>query len=284
MKLELRQVQKTYSDFKLDCSLEVKEGQVTGLIGRNGAGKSTTFKAVLGLIQLEQGAVLIDDVDVKKWDANDKQRLSVVLSESGFSNYLTVADIIKIMGAMYEKFDKQTFEKQCQKFSIPLKKTIREFSTGMKAKLKILIAMSHKAELLILDEPTTGLDVMAREEILDLLHAYMQDEKNSILISSHISSDLESLCDDIYLIEDGKIILHEETHVLLDEYAILKVSKEQFEDMDKAYLISIKEEAYGYRCLTKEKQFYQENYPELTMEKGSIDGVYSVLVQGKAVN
>lgn len=284
MKLELRQVQKAYSDFKLNCSMEVRSGQVTGLIGRNGAGKSTTFKAVLGLIQIEQGSVLIDDVDVKRWDAKDKQRLGVVLSESGFSSYLTVADVIKIMSAMYEKFDKQAFEKLCKKFSIPLKKTIREFSTGMKAKLKVLIAMSHKAELLILDEPTTGLDVMAREEILDLLHSYMQDEKNSILISSHISSDLESLCDDIYLIEDGRIILHEETHVLLDEYGIIKVSREQYEAMDKTYLMSVKEESYGYRCLTKEKQFYLENYPELTIEKGSIDGVYSVLVQGKAVN
>jgi ABC-2 type transport system ATP-binding protein len=144
--------------------------------------------------------------------------------------------------------------------------------------------MSHEAEFLVLDEPTTGLDVMAREEILDLLHTYMQNDNHSILISSHISSDLESLCDDIYLIENGKIILHEETHTLLDEYAVLKVTPEQYQNLDKKHLISVKKETFGYSCLTKEKQFYQENYKEITMEKGSIDGIYSVLVQGKAVN
>ena len=143
--------------------------------------------------------------------------------------------------------------------------------------------MSHKAELLVLDEPTAGLDVMAREEILDMLHTYMQNEQNSILISSHISSDLESLCDDIYLIDDGKILLHEETHVLLDEYAILKVTGEQYHILDKAYLLAVKEDSFGYSCQTNEKQFYMENYPELAIERGSIDGVYSVLVQGKEV-
>ena len=283
MKLELNHVMKNYGDFKLDCTMEVQKGQVTGLIGRNGAGKSTTFKAVLGLIHIDGGTIFVDGKDIKEWTVKDKEKIGAVLSESGFSGYLTVPDIIPIMQALYSEFDKAEFLEKCDRLSIPLKKQMKEFSTGTKAKLKVLVAMSHKAELLVLDEPTAGLDVMAREEILDMLHTYMQNEQNSILISSHISSDLESLCDDIYLIDDGKILLHEETHVLLDEYAILKVTGEQYHILDKAYLLAVKEDSFGYSCLTNEKQFYMENYPELAIERGSIDGVYSVLVHGKEV-
>lgn len=283
MKLQLNQVQKRYGDFSLNCTMEVKNGQVTGLIGRNGAGKSTTFKAVLGLIHLDGGMVLAEGNDVRGWTARDKERLGAVLSDSGFSGYLTVLDVISILSAMYERFDREGFIRKCQHFDIPMKKQIKDFSTGMKAKLKVLTAVSHGAELLVLDEPTAGLDVMAREEILDMLHSFMQDEKNSILISSHISSDLEKLCDDIYLIDNGKIILHEPVHVLQDEYAVLKVTASQYADLDKTYLLAVKRDSFGYRCLTKVKQFYQENYPEVTVEKGSIDSVYALLVSGKEV-
>lgn len=284
MKLELKNITKHYGDFTLDCTMELQPGRVTGLIGRNGAGKSTTFKALLGLIHMDGGMILADGREIKEWSLKEKEKLGVVLSESGFSGYLTVLDIVSILKSMYQKFDKEDFLAKCNHFSIPLKKQIKEFSTGMKAKLKVLTAISHEAAVLILDEPTAGLDVMAREEILDMLHDYMQEEQNSILISSHISSDLEALCDDIYLIDNGKIILHEDTHVLLDEYAVLKVSEEQYQTLDKTYLLAVKEDSFGYRCLTNEKQFYLENYKELTIEKGSIDGVYSILVTGKEVH
>lgn len=284
MKLELNHVVKSYGDFKLDCTMALQSGRVTGLIGRNGAGKSTTFKAILGLIHMDSGTILADGKEIKEWSLAEKEKLGVVLSESGFSAYLTVSDIVSVLNAMYSRFDKDDFLEKCRHFSIPLKKQIKEFSTGMKAKLKVLIAMSHEADILILDEPTAGLDVMAREEILDMLHTYMQSEQNSILISSHISGDLESLCDDIYLIDDGKIILHEDTHVLLDEYAVLKVTEEQYKGLDKTYLLAVKEGSFGYSCLTSERQFYQENYPELTIEKGRIDSVYSILVSGKEVH
>ena len=133
------------------------------------------------------------------------------------------------------------------------------------------MAMSHQAEILILDEPTSGLDVMAREGILDALRAYMEQEERAILISSHISSDLESLCDDFYMIHAGKIILHEDTDVLLSDYAVLKVAEEEYEKLDQQYLIKIRKEAYGYRCLTNQKQFYMENYPDVVIENGKID-------------
>ena len=156
---------------------------------------------------------------------------------------------------MYKKFDKSDFIAKCEHFSIPLNQKIKEFSTGMKAKLKVLLAMSHGAKLLILDEPTSGLDVVVRNEILDLLREYMEDEDNSILISSHISSDLEGLCDDVYFIENGQIIMHEETDNVMDEYGILKVTPEQYEKLEKEYIICMKKDKYGCTCLTNQKQY-----------------------------
>ncbi|MDE7038222.1 MAG: ABC transporter ATP-binding protein, partial [Lachnospiraceae bacterium] len=156
------------------------------------------------------------------------------------------------------------------------------FSTGMKRKLQVLAARTHKARLLILDEPTAGLDVIARDELLDMLRAYMEQEDRAILVSSHISSDLEGLCDDIYMINDGKIILYEETDVLLDNYGILKLTDEQYEKLDKKHILRHKKEEFGYSCLTDERQFYQENYPDDAVEKGTIDELILMMIRGKA--
>lgn len=282
--LKLEHVRKDYKNFTLDCSLEVKPGCVTGLIGQNGAGKSTTFKSILGLIRIDGGTVEILGKDVKYFSAEDRQQLGVVLSDSGFSAYLTAGDLIPVLDSLYDKFDKAYFLAQAEKFHLPLDKKIKEFSTGMKAKLKVLAAISHEAKLLILDEPTAGLDVVARDELLDMLREYMeQEESRSILISSHISSDLETLCDDLYMIHEGKIILHEDTDVLLSDYALLKVDEKQYESLDKQYLLRVRKENYGYSCLTSQKQFYLENYPQVAVEKGNIDELITMFIRGKEV-
>ena len=280
MKLEFNQVVKKYDGFMLDCTMTVEEGCVTGLIGRNGAGKSTAFKAALGLIRLDDGTVTLDGRDVASLDAKEKEKIGVVLSDSGFSSYLAVKDVVCIMKGMYKNFRKEEFLERCKRFGLPLDKQIKDFSTGMKAKLKVLTAMSYGAKLLILDEPTAGLDVVARDEILDMLRNYMESGENSILISSHISSDLEGLCDDVYMIDNGKIVLHEETNVLLDEFGVLKVTQEQYDKLDKAYVMSKKKEAFGYALLTREKRFYQENYPEIAIEKAGIDQIITLLISG----
>ncbi len=281
MKLEFNQVVKKYDGFQLDCTMTVEEGCVTGLIGRNGAGKSTAFKAALGLIRIDGGSVTLNGKEVASLTAKEKENIGVVLSDSGFSSYLAIKDVVCIMKGMYKNFRKDEFVERCKRFGLPMDKQIKDFSTGMKAKLKVLTAMSYGAKLLILDEPTAGLDVVARDEILDMLRDYMESGENSILISSHISSDLEGLCDDVYMIDNGKIVLHEETNVLLDEFGVLKVTEAQYEELDKAYIMSKKKEAFGYALLTREKRFYQENYPEIAIEKAGIDQIITLLISGK---
>lgn len=282
--LKIEDLKKQYGTFSLDCSLEVKPGCITGLIGQNGAGKSTTFKAVLGLIHSDGGSIHILGKKMQDFTARDRQKLGVVLSDSGFSGYLSVNDVIPVLEQLYQSFDKKFFLEQMRRFNLPGDKKIKEFSTGMKAKLKVLAAISHDAKLLILDEPTAGLDVIARDELLELLREFMErDEERAILISSHISTDLETLCDDIYMINDGKIILHEDTDVLLGAYALLKADEGQFARLDKRYILSVKKESFGYSCLTNQKQYYAENYPGLAIEKGAIDEVIKMMIRGDRV-
>ncbi len=279
--LKIVDAKKQYDDFILDCSMEVRQGCITGLIGKNGAGKSTTFKAALDLIHLDGGKVEIFGKNATQLSAADKQNFGVALSDSGFSNYLTIRDISCILQAMYKKHDVSRFLETCQNFQLPLNKRLMDFSTGMKTKLKLLVALSHEAQFLLLDEPTLGLDVVARDEMLEMLRQYMEeDESRSILISSHISSDLEGFCDDIYMIDEGRIILHEETDVLLSNYALLKLNPEQFAQLDRQYILRYKEEPYGYCCLTNQKQFYLENNPEAVIEKGNIDDLIVMMIGG----
>lgn len=281
--IRLHNIKKQYPQFQLQCSLEVPQNCVTALIGPNGAGKSTTFKAILGLLRLDEGEIELFGKPLCRLTVQDRTMLGIALSNSCFSGYLKIQDIIPILSQLYPQFQKEYFIKQCQDFSLPLNKRINDLSTGMRAKLKILIAISHQARLLILDEPTTGLDVLAREEVLDMLREYMLSGDRSILISSHISSDLEGFCDDLYLIHDGRILLHEETPTLLDSYGILKVTEEQYRLMNQTYLMRKKREPYGYRLLTTHKSFYLDNTPELTIEKCSIDEVILMMTKGESI-
>lgn len=282
--LKIKDLRKSYGTFELNCSMEIPAGCITGLVGSNGAGKSTTFKSVLGLISIDGGSIEVFGKEIHTWTKAEKQRMGVVLANGGFNTYLTMKDMETVLSRMYPRFDRAMFREYCRRYQLPADKRIKEFSTGMLAKAKILAAITHKADLLLLDEPTTGLDVLAREELLDMLRAYMEEnEERTILISSHISTDLEGLCDDLYMIDNGEIVLHEEMDVLLGQYGILKVAQSQFDAMEKQYLLRVMKESYGYRCLTREKQFYMENYPNLALEKGNVDEVIAMMVKGEAI-
>ena len=238
--LKLEHVAKHYKEFDLECTMEVPPGCVTGLIGKNGAGKSTTFKAILGLIRCDSGSIHVFGKPAAQLSAADKQQIGVVLSDSGFGGYLTIQDLVPVLCSLYPSFRREDFLKKCRGLSLPLTKKIKEFSTGMK-------------------------------------------QKRSILISSHISGDLEGFCDDLYMIDNGKIILHEDTDVLLSDYAILKMTEEQFGSLDKAYILRLRKEPYGYSCLTNQKQFYLENHPEITVERGNIDELILMMAKGQTL-
>ena len=283
MMIQAVDIQKKYEGFQLNCSMELEEGCITGVVGQNGAGKTTLFKAILGLIALDGGEVKVFGKNPRQLEKEEKECIGAALSSGSFSEYLTLGEVSGICKNMYTKFNENSFKEQCRQFGLPMDRKIKTFSSGMRAKAKVIIAMGHQAKLLILDEPTAGLDVVARDEILELMRDYMEDGERSILISSHIYSDLEGLCDDIYMIHKGEIVLHEETDNLLAKYGLIKVDENQYEKLDKQYLLRRKKESFGYSCLTNERQFYLENYPKIVVEKGNIDEVITMTIKGERV-
>ena len=260
--LKVNHVQKTYSHFHLDCSLEIKPGSITGIIGKNGSGKTT--------LHIDSGDIILLDKDYKDVDKN---KIGCTLANISLCEYLKLKDLMNLLNNTYKDFDLDYFLQKCKQYQFPLDKKINEFSTGMKTKLNVLIALSHHASFLILDEPTNGLDVLAREEIIDLIREFMEEDENR--------SDLEGLCDDIYMIDDGKFIFHETTDCLLDQYGLLKLTEEQFNQVDHNYFIKTRKENYGYTALTNQKQFYQENYPEIIIEKNNFDTLFSMMLRGE---
>lgn len=275
---------KTYQEFKMDCSMQIESGRITALIGDNGAGKSTLFKSILGIVSLESGEVLLNGTEVGHLKIKDKINIGAVFSDSGFNEVLTITEIICILQSMYKKFDLDMFRLLCEQFKLPLNKKIAAFSAGMKAKLKTIIAITHEAEVLILDEVTSGLDVIARNEVLDLLREYIEKKEDStILISSHISSDLETLCDDLYMMKSGKIIFYATVDEVMNDYGVLKLTASQYEKIEKEYLLAFLKEPYGYRCIVKERKYFKENNPEIILEKVSIDDLVFIMNKGEVV-
>ena len=203
MLVRLENVQKHYKQFDLNCSLEVQPGCITGLIGQNGSGKTTTFKSILGLIKTEGGSIEILGKNPRELDTEDKKKIGVVLSDSGFSEYMTVKDLITVMEKLYEKFDRQGFEEKCRKFQIPGNKRMKEFSTGMKAKIKLLVAISHQAEFLLLDEPTAGLDPQGRESILENIRAYQKAKHATVMMVSHAMEEVARMTDRLLVMDHG---------------------------------------------------------------------------------
>ena len=282
--LKVSNVKKVYPGFELNCSLELLPGHVTGLIGPNGSGKTTLYKSILNLIKIDGGEIEIFGRPFKELSNEDKRNMGVVMAESGFSGYITIKDVRAILESFYPQFDGEFFDAMVARAGLNPKKKLKEYSTGMKVKVKLIAAMSHNAKLLILDEPTAGLDVIARDEILDYLREYIEkDEERSILISSHISSDLENFCDDLYMINEGQIILHEDTDKILSDYALLKLSEADYAAIDKQYILKIKKQKYGYDALTNQKGFYIENYPQITIQNGSIDELIMMMIGGESI-
>ena len=228
--LDIRNLTKQYKGFTLDnISFSLPQGCILGLIGENGAGKSTTIRSILGSIKYD------GDIEVlgQPISAKLKNRIGVVLDEVGFPEKLNANDINKIMKNMFSSWDEKLYNEYLDKFDLPKNKAFSDFSKGMKMKLGIAVALSHHAELLILDEPTSGLDPLVRDEIIDILNDFTREENHSILISSHIVSDLEKLCDYIAFIHKGRLMLCEEKDSLLEQYVFINTTEEQLAELDE---------------------------------------------------
>lgn len=280
--ITMKDVNVTYPGFQLDCSMVVKKGQIVGMVGENGAGKTTLFKVLLGLIPIKTGEITVQGNKHQTFLENEKDTLGVVLSDSFFNSLFTVEQIAKLLESLYAEFEIDYFWNICEQLNIPKGKPLKKFSTGMLAKIKIAAAMSHKASFLILDEPTSGLDVRSRYKILALLQLYMDRfPETSILISSHISDDLEHLCDEMYFLKEGAVLLHEETDILIDHYALIKGSEKQLEGLPLQFQLFKRKSNYGVEVLTNQKAFLEENFLDLVVEKVTIDQLLLMMSEGE---
>ncbi|MDO5558803.1 MAG: ABC transporter ATP-binding protein [Oscillospiraceae bacterium] len=251
--VELNNISKTYKDFSLsNLSLNVPTGSIVGLVGENGAGKSTTIKLIMNVISPDAGTIKVFGKPNNTDDfISARDDIGVVLDESYFPEIISASNVDVIMKNTYRNWNSQQYLSYIQKFSLPLKKPFRDFSRGMKMKLAIAVAMSHAPKLLILDEATSGLDPMVRDEMLDIFNDFTRNEENSILISSHIVSDLEKICDYIAFIHQGRLVLCEEKDRLIQEYAIVKLTADKFESIPDQAVKSKKVTPYGVEALVK---------------------------------
>ena len=279
--LKLTNITKKYDDFILDnVSFNVPKGNIVGLIGENGAGKSTTLNSILDIIERDSGDVVILDSEKNKISNAIREKIGVVFDGNNFPEDLTPQKLNNVLKAIYSNWEEKKFYELLENFSLPKNKKIKKFSKGMKMKLSISVALSHKAQLLILDEATSGLDPVVRDDILDILLDFVQEENNSILMSSHITSDLEKIADYIIFIHKGKVIFEEAKDNLIYNYGIMKCKLKEFNDIDKKDIIRYRKMDYGYEILIKNKKELEKKYPNVIMDNIKIEDVMLMYVKG----
>ena len=271
--IELKGLKKSFPDFTLGpVDLAVPEGTILGLIGENGAGKSTTIKLMLGLLRTDGGSITILGQDAKKLDKND---IGVVLDEPGFPSLLNAKEIRSFLKDIYRNWDDAAWQDSMRRFELPQEKKFTEFSKGMKMKLAIAAAMSHHARLLILDEPTSGLDPVVRDEVVGILSEFTREPDHSVLLSSHIVSDLEKLCDYIAFLHKGQLLLNEEKDALYEEYGLLRCDLETLRTLDPKSIIGKKETPYGAEVILR-----RDAAGNLTLSPIGIEELFVFMVKG----
>lgn len=268
--IEIKGINKKYAQFELsNVSFTVPCGTVMGFIGENGAGKSTTIKAILGLMKPDSGEITVLGEDSQNLSKELKEKIGVVFDGLTFPNTLNAIQLDKVMTGIYRNWSSETFFKYLTRFELPTKKKFKTFSRGMEMRLSIAAALSHDPTLLVLDEPTSGLDPVMRSDILDIFLEFMQDESHSILLSSHITSDLDRIADYITFIHKGKVIFTEERNEMRDKYRIIKCGEEQLALIDKEDIIGMRKNRFNCEVLTTAA----EKYPDLTADIPSIDDI-----------
>lgn len=271
--IELKGLRKSFPGFSLGpVDLAVPEGTILGLIGENGAGKSTTIKLMLSLLRTDAGSITILGQDAIKLDKNE---IGVVLDDPGFPSMLNAKEIRSFLKDIYRHWDDEVWQDYMRRFDLPQDRKFSDFSKGMKMKLAIAAAMSHNAKLLILDEPTSGLDPVARDEVVDMLSEFTRDPGHSILLSSHIVSDLEKLCDYIAFLHKGQLLLNEEKDALYEEYGLLRCDLETLRSLDPAAVIGKKETPYGAEVILR-----REAAGDLQLSPIGIEELFVFMVKG----
>lgn len=274
--IEIKNLVKKFDGFTLGpIDLSIPKGTIVGYIGQNGAGKSTTIKLLLGLLKIDSGEIKILDYDNPN-SIELKDKLGVVFDELLVPEEMTLVDLEKFCSRVYSKWDREFFYQLKKKFNLSEKQTIKNYSRGMRMKLSMAVALSHNAEILILDEATSGLDPIVREEILDLLLDFMQEENHTILISSHILSDLEKVADYIAFINDGKVLFVETKDELKENYGICTLSNEEVKNLDEEAIIGRRVHSFGQELLVKRNLI-----PDgITLQKPSIEDIMIYFVKG----
>ncbi len=271
---------KTYKDFMLNgVSFSVPCGSIVGLIGENGAGKSTTINAVLGLIQKEAGSICV--LGKEQLDSEIKEQIGVVFDGNNYPEILSPKKLNRVMKKIYYSWEEHIFQNLLRKFSLPADKPIKQFSKGMKMKLAIAVALSHNSKLLVLDEATSGLDPVIRDDILDILLDFAQDETHSILISSHITTDLEKIADYIVFIHDGQVVFSKPKDDLIEQYGIIKCGAAQFDSLDKSDIVVYRKMDYEWQVLVADRATMKKKYPKALIDPATIDEIMLLYVKGE---
>ena len=273
---------KRYEGFTLaDISFEVPQGTITGLIGENGAGKSTTLHSILGLVHRDGGEISILGAPAEGLQPEARENIGVVFDGTNFSEELTPKRLNKVLKGVYSSWDEGYFLALLNKLSLPVSKKIKSFSKGMKAKLSIAAAFAHHPKLLILDEATSGLDPVMRDDMLDMFLEFVQDEENSILLSSHITSDLEKVADHIIFLHEGRLIFSKPKDELLENYGIVKCGAAQFDRIEKQDIVAYRKQDYEWQVLVADRNSAQKKYPKAMVIPASIDEIMLLYVKGE---
>lgn len=272
--IEINGLTKKYDGFTLDnVSFNVPKGSIMGFIGQNGAGKTTTIRSLLNIIKTDGGEIRLLGLDHVKDEYAVKERIAVVFDELPFHDSFTGEALSRMFTGLYGAWDREKFFGLCDRFGLPVKKKLSKFSKGMKMKMQIAAALSHNAELLIMDEATTGLDPVVRNEILDIFREYLMDGDRSILMSSHITSDLEKIADSVTFIDRGKILLTGYKDDVLDTHAMIKCTKAEYADIAPGDYVSARVNDYGAELLTSDRAAAEKKYSGAAIEKTTLEEI-----------
>ena len=282
--LTLNNVNKKYekSNFSIrNISFSLPEGSILGFIGENGSGKSTTMNCILNVLRKDSGKIEIFGKEMSDEDTDIRENIGVVYDSNNFPEHLTAEQLADIFEKIYSKWDNACFEEYMQRFSLPKSQKIKTYSRGMSMKLAIAVALSHESKLLILDEPTSGLDPIMRDEILDVLLEFVKQENHSILLSSHITSDLEKIADYIVFIHDGEIILNKTKDELIYEYGVIRCSENDFVSIATDDILSYMKKDYQIDVLVSDRKLMKKKYKNLIVDNVSLDEMMLLMVRGE---